>query len=204
MSPEEFVEVLRLVSVDQAAEGTVSTLRSPPGRQTWPTAVRRSEWFRSLDPSDQQMVAEVAKDSAFMSAFAFCNILDGTKAFDPNHGWLKLIYVAPDGSEILLNDPSRCEPFGRPGYSAICARRAEGVPVPARPAWSCGAPGRMLISVPVPEDWCSPTRRVRGLVAKSNDGLPLHTRSTPPPRRAKSRWQTRSCLRGRIRWRKRG
>ena len=71
MTPEEFVEVLRLLVVDQAAESTVSVLRSPPGRQPWPVFLRRSEWFNSLDESDQAMVAEVARAAAFMSAFSF-------------------------------------------------------------------------------------------------------------------------------------
>jgi hypothetical protein len=109
VTPEEFVKVLRLLVVDQTAEGTVRVLRSPPGRQPWPIEVRRSEWFNSLGEPDQQMVAEVARAAAFMSAFSFCNILDGTTAFDPDHGSLKLIYTAPDGAETVLNDPTRCE-----------------------------------------------------------------------------------------------
>lgn len=109
VTPEEFIEAIRLVVVDQAAEGTVRVLRSPPGRRPWPIDTRRSEWFNSLDESDQQMVAEVVRTAAFMSAFSFCNILDGTTPFDPDHGSLKLIYVAPDGSETQFNDPERCE-----------------------------------------------------------------------------------------------
>ncbi len=55
------------------------------------------------------MVAEIAKAATFASAFRFCSVLDGTTAFDTDHGMLKLFYVAPDGSETLLNDPSRPE-----------------------------------------------------------------------------------------------
>ena len=109
VTPEEFVEVLRLVVVEQPAEGTVRLLRQPPGRRPWSVDVRRSEWFNSLDESDQQMVTRVAKAAAFASAFQFCSVLDGTTAFDRDHGTLKLLYVAPDGSEAMLNDPTRCE-----------------------------------------------------------------------------------------------
>lgn len=109
VTPEEFVEVLRLVVVEQPAEGTVRVLRQPPGRQPWPADVRRSEWFNSLAEPDQAMVAEVVKAAAFASAFRFCSVLDGATAFDTDHGRLKLLYVAPDGSETLLNDPSRSE-----------------------------------------------------------------------------------------------
>lgn len=109
MTPEQFVGLLRLVVVDQPAEGTISILRRPPGRRPWPVDVRRSAWFNSLDESDQAMVAEIAKAAAFASAFRFCSVLDGTTAFDTDHGELKLLYVAPDGSETVLNDPTRCE-----------------------------------------------------------------------------------------------
>jgi hypothetical protein len=101
--------MLRLVVVDQSADGTVNTLRQPPGRRPSPVDVRRSEWFNSLHQSDQAMVAEVARAAAFASAFRFCSVLDGTTAFDPDRGELKLLYVAPDGSERLLNDPQQCE-----------------------------------------------------------------------------------------------
>lgn len=67
--------MLRLVAVDQPAEGTVDTLRQPLGRRPSPVDVRRSEWFNSLDQSDQAMVAEVARTAAFASAFRFCSVL---------------------------------------------------------------------------------------------------------------------------------
>ncbi len=109
MTPEEFVEILRLVAVEQSAEATLNVLPEPPGRKPRPEDVRRSQWFNSLDDPDQEMVAEVARAAAFTSAFALCNILDGTKAVDPDHGELRLLYVAPDGTETVLNDPERCE-----------------------------------------------------------------------------------------------
>lgn len=109
MTPEEFVEVLRLVAVEQAAEAVVKVLRQPPGRKPWPVTERRSQWFNSRDEPDQQMIGEVARAAAFMSAFSFCNILDGTMAFDPDHGSLRLLYIAPDGTETVLNNPESCE-----------------------------------------------------------------------------------------------
>jgi len=69
VTPEEFVEVIRMLTVDRAAEETVRVLRTPPGRQPRSTTVRRSEWFNSLGEADRQMVAEVAREAAFMSAF---------------------------------------------------------------------------------------------------------------------------------------
>jgi hypothetical protein len=109
MSPEEFVEAVRLLAVDNAAAGTVKVLRQPPGRRPWPVDVRRSEWFNSLAQGDQSFVEEVVKAAAFQSAFTFCSILDGITAFDNEHGTLRLVYVAPDGSESVLNDAARCE-----------------------------------------------------------------------------------------------
>jgi hypothetical protein len=110
VTPEEFVEILRLIAVEQSAEATLKVLRQPPGRNPWPEDVRRSQWFNSLDDPDQEMVAEVARSAAFLSTFSFCNILDGTKVVDPDHGSLRLLYVAPHGTETVLNDPERCEP----------------------------------------------------------------------------------------------
>lgn len=109
MTPEEFVAVIRLVAVDQAADGILTVLQEPPGRAPWPVDIRRSEWFNSLTETDQQMVAEVARSAAFESAFNFCNVLDGTAAVDSGGGTLRLLYVAPDGSETVLNDPAQCE-----------------------------------------------------------------------------------------------
>ena len=86
---------------------------------------RRSEWFNALDEPDQATVAEVAKAAAFMSAFSICNILDGTRASDSHGGTLRLLYIAPDGTETLLNDPIRCELHSELRGAALRPERTE-------------------------------------------------------------------------------
>jgi hypothetical protein len=81
VTPEEFVEVIRVVAVEQAAEGEMRVLRQPPSQRPWPNLGQRSEWFLGLEVADQRMVAKVALGAAFASAVSFCDVLDGTTAF---------------------------------------------------------------------------------------------------------------------------
>lgn len=108
MTPEEFAAVLWPVVVDTTADAERSVLRQPPGREPWPNTVR-SEWFNALSEDDQNMVAEVVRSASFAATFGFCCVLDGVRAFDSAGGSLRLIYVAPEGSESRLNDPEACE-----------------------------------------------------------------------------------------------
>lgn len=50
------------------------------------------------------MVADVMAETAFAALFSVFCVIDGVSVFDEiPHGSLRLVYVAPDGAESLLN-----------------------------------------------------------------------------------------------------
>lgn len=109
MTPEQFVDVLRLAVIDGTTDGKLDQLRQPSGSAPWPNTVRRSEWFNALSGNDQEMVAELVRSVAFDATFGVCCILDGVRASDNEGGSLRLFHLSADGTETWLNDPSRCE-----------------------------------------------------------------------------------------------
>jgi hypothetical protein len=112
MTPEEFVDVLRIQVIDSTANGMLDLLRQPPGQAPWPNVVRRSQWFNALSTHDQGMVSEVVRSAAFMATFGFCCLFDGVRPIDNEGGSLRLFHVAVDVTETWLNDPSVCELHG--------------------------------------------------------------------------------------------
>ena len=105
MKPEQLAEALYRYAGEAAARNAISSLNRPAGRRPDPSLVRRSQWFLKLQPSDQELVAEVAHDAARCAIFGVLCILDGVRMIEdgPDRGALELYYVnGPD--KVLLND----------------------------------------------------------------------------------------------------
>jgi hypothetical protein len=105
VTPEEFVEAIRLVVLDGARRSTISTLEAPPGRKPRTELLERSDWYHSLAETDKVMVQAVIRDAAHAATFGFLCVLDGVSAIEPSgpKGELQLIYRAPDGGDVTLN-----------------------------------------------------------------------------------------------------
>ncbi|MFC5863868.1 hypothetical protein ACFPT7_16285 [Acidicapsa dinghuensis] len=106
MTPENFVNALKVQTSDAAVRGTVAQLRAPSGRKPDPKLVMLSEWFNELSSSDQEHVTEVIRQAAQLAVFGFFCVLDGVTVFEdgPNKGDLKLIY-SNRSETLVLNNP---------------------------------------------------------------------------------------------------
>jgi hypothetical protein len=109
MTPDEFVAAVEQVVYAAAVNDTIEGLRGgPPGRGPHTRARALQAWYEALEPDDQQMVTEVARDAAHAAVFGFLTVLDGVRVIDdPPHAELRLTAVNPNGGTTVLNrDPS--------------------------------------------------------------------------------------------------
>jgi len=121
MTSEEFAQAIADQGSGAAVRITVGNLEQPPGRRPKPAFARRSEWFRGLSHTDQQMVAEVIREAAENAVFGVLAILDGARVIEnaSEKGELQLYYVKGD-ERVLLND-QRKAPL-HDVYNGLCAQ----------------------------------------------------------------------------------
>jgi hypothetical protein len=107
MTPDAFIDAIRIVVRDSAADGCIGSYEKPPGRSPSPKLIEMSKWFCSLADSDKAMVQRIAQDVADAAVFQFLCVLDGVVAVEdrPDKGDFRLTYVNPP-VELVINDPS--------------------------------------------------------------------------------------------------
>jgi hypothetical protein len=76
----EFTKIIKEVVSEAAIEDTIENLNSPPGRKPDEQLVAQSEWFKSLKPSDREMVSKVIAEAVHESVFGFLCVLDGVRS----------------------------------------------------------------------------------------------------------------------------
>jgi|HubBroStandDraft_6_1064221.scaffolds.fasta_scaffold281041_2 hypothetical protein len=106
MTPEEFVNVLRLVALDQVIESTISTIERPPGRGPRQELVELRDWYKGLAEHDHSHVRQVAALAAHAALHRVLSVLDGVVAVEdtPDKGAFQLIFrKGPE--ERVLNPP---------------------------------------------------------------------------------------------------
>jgi hypothetical protein len=106
MTPEEFVNVLRLVALDHVTESTISVIEDPPGRRPRPELLELRDWYKGLAEHDHIRVRQVAAMAAHGALFAVLAVLDGVRAVEdtPDKGSFQLIF-RKGGKEWVLNPP---------------------------------------------------------------------------------------------------
>jgi hypothetical protein len=107
MDAQEFVDVVKIVVRDGAAEDVMASLEKPLGRRPDPARLRRSAWFHSLDVDQKRMLAAVVMDAVETTVFGFLCVVDGVRAIENGEekGNLELRYVK-GGVTVLLNSPN--------------------------------------------------------------------------------------------------
>jgi hypothetical protein len=105
MTPEIFVEVIKLVTIDGAVKGVSAQLNSPAGRAPSEKLKALSNWTLSLSEDDKSRIRSIIHMSAESAVYRFLSILDGLMAIEdtPDKGDLELYFVK-DGKKTLLNN----------------------------------------------------------------------------------------------------
>ena len=105
MNPGKFIDALREVVRDAAIEDSLSTLAHPPGRNPPQKLREASEWFRSLDKDQQQLLISIVSGAVDSAVFGFLCVLDGVRQVEDGRakGCFELRYIGVDS--ILLNAP---------------------------------------------------------------------------------------------------
>ncbi|WP_192022179.1 hypothetical protein [Shewanella sp. WPAGA9] len=80
MDKIEFTKLIKEIVSQSAIEDTLENLNDPPGRKPDGQLLAQSEWFKSLNPSDQEMVRNVISEAVHESIFGFLCVLDGARS----------------------------------------------------------------------------------------------------------------------------
>lgn len=102
MNSQEFVDLLKIVVRDGAAEEELGILRNPPGRRPATELVERSAWYNALPENQKRILASIILDVSSRAVFGFLCVLDGVRAIEDNadKGRLELRYIK-DRSTLL-------------------------------------------------------------------------------------------------------
>ena len=106
MTPQQFVDTLRLVVRDAAVNGTLTLVENPPGRRPPSELMELHAWFGRLSDADRSMIRRMLEMVAHHSLVGILCVLDGSRATEPAgpKGHFELKHVAADGSVSLLED----------------------------------------------------------------------------------------------------
>jgi hypothetical protein len=99
----EFTKIIKEVVAETAIENTLDNLNDPPGRKPDEQLVAQSEWFKSLKPSDREMVSKVIAEAVHESVFGFFCVLDGVRSIS-EAGETNSLNLSQNG--VKLNDTS--------------------------------------------------------------------------------------------------
>jgi hypothetical protein len=104
MSPQEFVDAIKIVVSNDRGKKIAETFENPPGRKGAELYKRLSPWFKSLPQEDKELVIEAMQIAAEHATFRLLTVLDGAAAIEPRgpKGDLELYFVK-DGSRVHLN-----------------------------------------------------------------------------------------------------
>jgi hypothetical protein len=105
LTPEEFVNVVKLQTSDTAVQGTLKAMKQPPGRSPSAQLLTLSRWYNQLPEAHQHMLEAALQQAAESAIFGFFCILDGVRSIEnaTDKGALELYFVK--GSQrTLLND----------------------------------------------------------------------------------------------------
>lgn len=119
MTSEEFVKAVKVQTSDAAIEGTIRSLKRPPGRKPSEKLLTLSSWFNQLEKKDQDMLREALREAAEMAVFEFFCVLDGVSAIEDTSqkGNLEL-HFNKNAERRQLNDPQQEELHNL--FNALC------------------------------------------------------------------------------------
>lgn len=106
MTPDEFVNALRQVVLEQSVDTTLSAVEHPPGRRPSRELVEASVWYSRLTEEDRAQVRAIAAMVAHDAVFGMLAVLDGARAVEstPTKGRFHLTFHK-DGKTWDLSPP---------------------------------------------------------------------------------------------------
>ena len=116
---DDLLDARRFVSLvvssvrNPALQGTLNTLREPPGRDPDADLVQLSRWFHDLSQADRQMAARVITFAVDSALFDMMCVLDGVRSVNPRPGVRQRLWLHAElegGRRRLLNDPTGANP----------------------------------------------------------------------------------------------
>jgi hypothetical protein len=107
MNSEQFIDLIRELTIDDSVRIVQSNLIKPPGRNPSDISLNMSKWYNNLDDKDKAILIQIIKKSVRTGVFEFLCILDGAIAIESkDKGELKL-YYEKGKEQVLLNDQSK-------------------------------------------------------------------------------------------------
>lgn len=105
MTGEDFVNAIKRVVRDAAVGDSIERLERLPGRRPTQAMLAQSNWYRSLNPREQQLLKNVLQGAVDDAVFGFFCVLDGVRAVEdgPVKGDFVLNHVK--GASTALNGP---------------------------------------------------------------------------------------------------
>ncbi|SFG87234.1 hypothetical protein SAMN05518865_1215 [Duganella sp. CF458] len=95
MNAQDFIEAVKLVVRDGAAEGVLSMAENPPGRGVTTEAKARAQWLKSLSHHDREQVLKLVEEGVDSAIFGLLCVIDGVRAVEDcgDKGSFELHYV---------------------------------------------------------------------------------------------------------------
>ena len=106
MTPEEFVDVIRLMVRDASISDTISVLSDPLGRKVSSMRRARSDWYKALPSAERRLLIGAIEEAVDSAVFGLFAVLDGVRAAEngPNKGRFELRHIGATVS--LLTTPT--------------------------------------------------------------------------------------------------
>jgi hypothetical protein len=110
MTPEDFVQSIRIAVTEGAVKGVIEGMERPPGRRPDGRLVALSNWYNSLDDENKAMLFEALQTVSDQATYNMMLVLDGLLAIEPSgpKGRLNLTFSSPNETR-LLNDPDKVD-----------------------------------------------------------------------------------------------
>ena len=111
MTPDLFVQNLKVATLDSAVDQSIAYILDPPGRRPDRSDQAPADWYQQLSEGDKQHARRLAQLCAEDVLFGVLCVLDGVRAIESQgpKGELELRF-RKDGQSLRLNDPN-CEPL---------------------------------------------------------------------------------------------
>jgi hypothetical protein len=106
MKAEEFIKSIKVAVHDETVSSVFAELRKPAGRKPTSEKKELSDWFNSLDETDQQRVMLIIKETSSTAVFGLLCLFDGVRALNNNNtDRLKISVISEDSSsETKVHD----------------------------------------------------------------------------------------------------
>jgi hypothetical protein len=115
MTPEKFVDGIKIAVRDSAIATTLKVLDTPIGRVPDAEDIEMSKWFHGLSVEQKKQLPKILKLAVDSCVFGFLNVIDGSRVIEEgsSKGDFELYYVNGD-TGVLINQDMLHDIFNAP------------------------------------------------------------------------------------------